>query len=83
MFTPPALLGLAHDYANFSRWLDDNLIPETAAEFRKGERQCFTSNEKLFTNQDMGAYFRHGYKSLIEHEIPTSVMKYAGKFVLG
>jgi hypothetical protein len=78
MFTPPTLLGLAHDYANFSKWLDENLIPDKVADFRKGERQCFRSNEKFYYNQDMGTYFKHGYKSLTEHPIPVSVMREAG-----
>ena len=79
MFTPPTILGLSHDYANLSRWLDGNLIPEKAAEFRKAESQCFSSNEQLFENRDLGVFLKNGMKSLIEDPIPSSVMREAGK----
>jgi hypothetical protein len=79
MFTPPTILGLAHDYANLSIWLDENLIPEKAAEFRKAESQCFSSNENVFENRDMGIFFKRGFKSLVQDPIPASVMREAGE----
>ncbi|TID27566.1 hypothetical protein E6O75_ATG00333 [Venturia nashicola] len=72
--TPPALLGLSHDYPNMSTWLTENLIPETAAEFRKADSQCFDSNEKQFAFQDIGKYFKRGWRSILDDPVPRSVM---------
>lgn len=72
--TPPALLGLSHDYPNMSTWIAQELIPETAAEFRKADSQCFDSNAKLFAFQDIGKYFKRGWKSIVEDAVPRSVM---------
>jgi len=70
--SPPAILGLSHDYANLSKWLDDNLVPSLASEFRMAEKQCFDSNEKMFGHQDLGKYFKRGYNSLFD-VVPNSV----------
>jgi hypothetical protein len=75
MFGPPTILGLSHDYANLSKWLDDNLKPETAQEFRKPERTCF-KNYYEFDNKDAGVYFKNGFKS-IRDEVPNSVINNA------
>ncbi|KAE9971856.1 hypothetical protein EG328_005337 [Venturia inaequalis] len=72
--TPPALLGLSHDYPNMSTWIAEELIPETAAEFRKADSQCFDSNEAQFAYKDIGTYFKRGLNSIVNDPVPRSVM---------
>jgi hypothetical protein len=62
-----------------SNWLNENLVPELASEFRKAESQCFDSNEQLFAYQDLGKYFKRGYSSLFD-PIPKSVVASASMF---
>jgi hypothetical protein len=76
MFGPPTLLGLAHDYPNMSKWIDDNLIPETASTFRIPEASCFV-NYYGFDNKDTGVYFKRGFKSIFD-PVPMSVIDNAG-----
>jgi hypothetical protein len=76
MFGPPTLIGLSHDYKNLSDWIDDNLKPETAAEFRVPEKACFGSFYG-FDSQDTGKYFKRGFES-IHDPVPDSVIKAAG-----
>lgn len=66
-------MGLAHDYQNFTEWLDENLVPELAADFKRSEHQCFDSNWN-WTDNDMGPYFKNGYDSLFQDEVPRSVL---------
>jgi hypothetical protein len=76
MFMPPVLLGLSHDYSNLSKWLDENLVPEHAAEFRKAEKQCFSSNYE-YEKRNMNMYFKRGVSSLLD-PVPLSVFNSAG-----
>jgi hypothetical protein len=78
MFVPITYLGLSHDYANLSRWLDENLVPEHAADFRKAEQQCYNSNY-MYANQTVDMYLKGGQKSLLD-PVPLSVMNNAGIF---
>lgn len=79
---PPALLGLSYDYPNMSTWIAENLIPETAAEFRKAESQCFDSNAAMFSYQDIGKYFKRGWKSFFDDPVPSSVMHSGGRYII-
>jgi hypothetical protein len=69
-------MGIARDYRNLSKWLDENLEPATEAEFRKTARQCFNSNA-MYSNQDMGKYFKRGWKSVFE-PFPGDIIKTTG-----
>jgi hypothetical protein len=80
MFGPPTLIGLSHDYKNLSNWIDDNLKPETAAEFRIPEKACFGSFYG-FDNHDTGLYFKRGFES-IHDPVPDSVIKTAGSYLI-
>lgn len=80
--TPPALLGLSHDYPNMSTWIAEELIPETAAEFRKADSQCFDSNEAQFAYKDIGTYFKRGLNSIVNDPVPRSVMHSGGKLII-
>lgn len=64
-----------------STWVAENLIPETAAEFRKADSQCFDSNADMFSYQDLGKYFKRGYSSLFD-PVPKSVMHSAGRHLI-
>jgi hypothetical protein len=70
-------MSYAHEYANFSTWLDENLVPEYAAEFRKAGNQCFTSND-IYDKKDLGIYFKRGLQSMRD-PIPASVYEIAGR----
>jgi hypothetical protein len=63
-------------------WLKENLIPEHEAEFRRAEHQCFDSNNNQYADVDMSKYFKRGYKSMIEDEVPRSVRHWGGSMGL-
>jgi hypothetical protein len=71
------VVGLAHDYKNFSQWLDQNLKPERTAQYRQAERSCINGYENL-TNADMGSFFKGGY-DVVFQDLPSSVMRFSGK----
>jgi hypothetical protein len=73
-------MGIAHDYKNLSKWIDDNLEPSMEAEFKKTLRQCFNSND-MYSNKDMGKYFKRGWNSVFD-PIPGSIIKTAGILTL-
>jgi len=77
----PTTLGLAHGYKNLSQWLNENLKPETKAEFMAAETQCFISNEKFYSNSSFDNYFKRGRQSLLSDEAPLAAIRAAG--VLG
>ncbi|KAF2397903.1 LIP-domain-containing protein [Trichodelitschia bisporula] len=74
---PPVILGLSHDYANLSSWLDDNLLPNRSAEYHMGERECIDGNTARFAKKNLGLFFRHGYRSIFD-EVPMSVVRSTG-----
>ncbi|KAF2663164.1 LIP-domain-containing protein [Microthyrium microscopicum] len=76
-FIPATLIGLSKDYKNLSMWLDENLIPEKAAELRKVESQCFDSNYNMFHSQDIGKYLKRGWDSIFD-PVPRSVFEVTG-----
>jgi hypothetical protein len=80
MMGPPTILGLAHDYKNLSRWLDEELIPQNASTFRIPERSCFASYYD-FDGKDTGIYFKRGFRSIWD-PIPASVIEYGGMLYL-
>jgi hypothetical protein len=75
------MLGLSHGYKNVSVWLDENLKPETKAEFKAAETQCFVSNEKRYANTSFESYFKRGRESLLTDDVPLTAIRTAG--VLG
>jgi hypothetical protein len=77
-FIPATVLGMSHDYANFTQWLKDNLVPQHAAEFRAAENQCFDSNNNQFTGMDMNRFFKNNYSSLLWDPIPKTVRDSTG-----
>lgn len=81
-FLPATTLGLAHDYPNMTAWLKENLIPETEAEFRRAEHQCFDSNNNQYADVDMSKFFKRGYKSVLEDAVPKSVRVWGGSMGL-
>jgi len=68
---------MSKDFKNMTDWIDDNLRPEKADEFRYVYSQCFDSNWNSYTNKSFGDYFKDGYSSLFS-PIPRSVMERAG-----
>lgn len=75
--SPPTMLGLAHDYKNLSAWLDESLVPETAAAYRLGDKRCVDGN-KNFTNTDIGRYFKKGYADSVRNPIVQSIASLTG-----
>ncbi|KAF2427791.1 LIP-domain-containing protein [Tothia fuscella] len=76
MFGPPTVMGLSHEFSNLSHWLDENLLPDKAAEFRRVENQCFRSFYDM-QNIDFGGYLRGGLSAFLTG-VPLSVMEHAG-----
>jgi hypothetical protein len=75
-FGPPVILGLSHDFANLSLWMNNSLVAANEHEYRQAEHHCFDSNS-LYSYQDLGKYYTKGYGALQE-EIPRSVVATAG-----
>lgn len=75
-FGPPVILGLSHDFANLSLWMNNSLVKSNEEEYRKAEHHCFDSNS-LYSYQDLGKYYTKGYGALQE-SIPRSVIASAG-----
>jgi hypothetical protein len=69
-FSPPTILGIAHDYPEISDWLKENLVPENEADFRKSEHQCAMANMEQYKDLNMDRYFKNGYKSLTDKTGP-------------
>ena len=67
---------MAHDYANLSKWLNDNLVPEHAAKFWAAETQCFDSNA-VYSYKDLNPWFKRGWSSL-KDDVPASVREWSG-----
>jgi Secretory lipase len=72
------MLGLAHDYANLSDWMNANLNPNHEVEWRRAESQCLTSNFGEFQNLSMARYFKRGYPSFRD-AVPASVLRWGGE----
>jgi hypothetical protein len=79
-FGPPVMLGLSHDFSNLSQWLDNNLVPERATEYRQAEHSCYEGNSK-YSNKDIGSYFKNGYDSVFE-AVPASVLRTSGMWMI-
>lgn len=73
---PRVFEGLGHDYANMSTWLDQNLVPERAAEFRQTNGMCTSAND-FYGNKTMSDYFKNGYASWHD-AVPASVLTSGG-----
>lgn len=76
-WAPPVLMGLSHDYANLSQWLDQNLVPAKADRFRATETMCLLDNDSFYANDTMSDYFVGGYASWND-SVPASVVQSAG-----
>lgn len=79
-FIPPALWGVGKDYPQAEKWLNDNLVPEKAAEFREVLSYCFDSNEKKFQHKDIGVYLKRGYDSIFSDPVMSGAIEKAGGF---
>jgi hypothetical protein len=76
-YSGPVIVGMSKDHKNMTQWINDNLLPDKADEFRKVYSQCFDSNWDTYTNKSFGQYFKDGYSSLFS-PIPRSVMESVG-----
>ena len=80
VFSPPTILGLSRDYANYSAWLKENLNPVSEQEFRLAEGQCHGANSEIFKDMNLSKYFKRGYSSTLD-PVPSSVMKWSGEYL--
>lgn len=55
--SPTAIIGLSNSLPWFADYLDSNLVPSTAATFRKAGTQCLTNNQAMFAGQNISLYF--------------------------
>jgi hypothetical protein len=80
-FIPPAIWGLTKDYPEAAKWLNDNLIPERASEFRRALTSCFDTTEVLFSHLDIGMYLKRGYDAMFSDPVMKKVIDQAGGFL--
>ena len=57
---PTSFLGLSAAYSDFADSLEGELVPETAAAFKKVLSQCTSDDSKQFSGQDILPYFKSG-----------------------
>lgn len=55
--TPTAILGLAQSIPAFNDYVNANLVPGTAASFRKAGTQCLSQSQDQFGGQNINSYF--------------------------
>jgi hypothetical protein len=58
------ILGLGSAYPELETYLEEQLIPSKAADFKKGASQCLGADIVQFGNKDMGTYFVDGIDAL-------------------
>ena len=70
------IAGLTRIWPNATKWLNDNLIPSKAAEFRRFAAEC--SNTNNTSGKNIGDYFINGFASLNE-PIPQQLLETNGQ----
>ncbi|KIW00233.1 uncharacterized protein PV09_08126 [Verruconis gallopava] len=70
---PITLVGLSHDYPQLSSWLDENLIPEKAADFWLAETLSIQGIADKYTTIPTCSYFTRGCDAWSD-EIPSSIL---------
>ena len=73
---PVAFVGLAHDYPELATWLDQNLVPETAAEFYNVENLCIEASSQFYGARNTCNYFTRGCAAW-DDEIPARILREA------
>lgn len=73
----PAMLGISHDFKNLSEWIDANILPWRAEEFRKAETQCMGAKTD-YGKGNIGQFFKRGLESILSDETPASIVRQVG-----
>jgi hypothetical protein len=69
---------VSKDYPEAAKWLNDNLVPDRAAEFREALNICFDADEKKFAYKDMSIYFKRGYDSVFSDPVMSGAIAKTG-----
>jgi hypothetical protein len=79
-FIPPALWGVSKDYPEVAKWMNDNLVPDRAAEFREALDYCFDMDEKKFSHKDISMYLKKGFDSVFSDPVMSGTIRKTGEF---
>lgn len=72
------LTGISRAHANFTQWVDENLVPAKKAEFRNIARGCNIGESSKGGFQDIFSYFKNG-RFGFDEPIPKSVLSWDGQ----
>lgn len=72
------MTGISRAHTNFTHWIDENLIPSKAAEFRDIARGCNIGESSKGGFKDFFSYFKRGRSSFYD-AIPQSVLNWDGQ----
>uniref|UniRef100_A0A060TBS2 ARAD1D29590p n=1 Tax=Blastobotrys adeninivorans TaxID=409370 RepID=A0A060TBS2_BLAAD len=61
---PAGILGLASQYPELKTYIDDQLLPEKADEFKKASQQCLIADSLEYSFQDWFSYMKSGDRIL-------------------
>lgn len=75
---PAGIMGLTQAYPALAAYVDANLVPSKAAEFKKASTQCLDTDITDYIFQDMYSYFTNG-ESLLYDPVPQSVLHATGQ----
>ena len=74
---PSGIMGLYHAYPDLADYVDANLIPSKAAEFKKAQTQCIDVDFVDYAFQDVFSYFTSG-ESLLNGAVAQAVLNVTG-----
>ena len=74
---PAGIMGLTNAYPELSDYVDANLIPSKAADFKKAQTQCLDADIVDFIFQDMFSYFSDG-ENLLDGALPQAILNETG-----
>lgn len=75
---PAGILGLTHAYPDLATYVDSNLDPAKAADFKKTESICLDEDILDYALQDLFSYFTVG-EAILNDPIPQAVLAATGQ----
>ena len=74
---PAGIMGLTHAYPDLAVYVDENLVPSKAADFKKAGTQCLNTDMTQFLFSDIYSYFTQG-EEIWNDPVPQSVFQGTG-----
>lgn len=74
---PAGIMGLYSAYPELATFIDENLVPSKAAEFKDALNQCLVADASEFANQNLFTYFINGTTTLLE-PLPQAILSETG-----